>query len=83
MSQNKEVVILAEEIAKITKGFEELLSSGLKKEAIIALLRAMPGTNKMSQKKVMAVLENLGKLRKEFINEGQLEAKVAIRNLKK
>lgn len=81
--ETKEITILAEEISKIAKGFETLLSSGLKHEAIVALLQTMPGTNRMSKKKILAVLANLRGLKDQFINNEQLSAKISIRNLKK
>ena len=81
--ENKEVKILAEEISRVAKGMEELLSTGLKLEAIVALLQAMPGMNRMSKKKLMAILTNLKDLKKNFVNEKQLQAKLAINSLKK
>lgn len=60
--------VLAASIVKIADGFESLLKTPLKEEAIIALLHSMPGvTSYVSKGQIKLVLTNLKRLKAWYI----------------
>ncbi len=59
--------VLADSIIKIAKAFESLLTGPLTQDAIIALLRDMPGMQGIGKGEVKLVLNNLKKLRSYYV----------------
>ncbi len=61
--------ILAESIVKIANGFEGLLNTPLNEDAIVALLKDMPGTNQLSKSDIRSVLQNLKTLKGYYLRQ--------------
>lgn len=59
--------VLAESIIKIASAFESLLKGPLTQDAIIALLRDMPGMPGISKREVRTILNNLKKLKSYYV----------------
>ena len=58
--------VLAAAILRIANGFQELVSQGLTKKAIIVLIQNMRGVD-VSQRDIETVLDNLPKLASYYI----------------
>jgi hypothetical protein len=74
--------ILPEEIRKFTDQIEDLLSQGLTMEAVVSLIRGMPG-NRLSKSTIRKVLTDLKGLNKWYIDDTQLKSKKSLINLQK
>lgn len=61
--------ILAESIIKIADGFELLLTTKLNEDAIINLLKGMPGMAYVSKAEIRLVLTNLKRLKGWYIKK--------------
>jgi len=59
--------VLAEAIIKIANGFEKLLSTPLKEDAIVQLLMGMQGMAGISKGQVRLILKNLKRLKGWYI----------------
>ncbi len=79
----QEDILVPELIEKISRNLEDLLSQGLKRNAIASLLRGMKGTNRMSRKQLDLVLYNLQHLKEHYIDPDQLKSKKSMNSLKK
>ncbi len=63
--ESKEV--LAEAIIKIASGFEQLLNTQLKEQAIVQLLMGMSGMAGVSKSQITLILGNLKRLKAWYI----------------
>lgn len=59
--------VLASSIIRIASAFEKLMTSELKDDALIALLREMPGMNGIRKGEVKLILNNLKKLKSYYV----------------
>ena len=59
--------VLAEAIIKIANGFEKLLSTPLKEDAIVQLLMGMQGMAGISKGQVRLILKNLKRLKGWYV----------------
>ena len=59
--------ILAENIIKIANGFEQLLSTPLKEDAIVQLLMGMSGMAGVSKSQIRLILKNLKRLKAWYV----------------
>lgn len=59
--------VLAKSIIRIATAFEYLMTQELKQDALVALLRDMPGMQGIGKGEVNLVLHNLKKLRSYYI----------------
>lgn len=59
--------VLASSIIKIADAFEKLMSSELSQDALVALLRDMPGMAGVGKREVSLILSNLKKLKSYYI----------------
>ncbi len=60
--------VLADSIIRISKGFQQLISSGLTKNALIVLIQGMPGVH-LSKSDIQTVLDNLPKLASYYVKK--------------
>lgn len=59
--------VLAASIIKISRAFEILMTQELKQDALVALLRDMPGMAGIGKGEINLVLSNLKRLRSYYI----------------
>ena len=61
--------VLAESLIRIADGFDYLLKTSLTTNAIIVLLRAMPGMSQISGRDINLVLTNLPRLKGYYVRK--------------
>ena len=61
--------VLASSIVRISLALERLMSTELKQDALVALLRDMPGMMGIGKGEVNLILNNLKKLRSYYIKQ--------------
>lgn len=59
--------VLAENIIKIASGFEKLLNTSLKEDAIVQLLMGMSGMAGVSKSQIRLILKNLKRLKAWYV----------------
>jgi hypothetical protein len=59
--------VLADSIIRIANAFEKLMTSELRQDALVALLRDMPGMMGIGKGEVNLILNNLRKLKSYYI----------------
>lgn len=59
--------VLASSIIRIASAFEKLMTSELKQDALVALLRDMPGMMGIGKGEVNLILNNLKKLKSYYV----------------
>lgn len=60
--------VLAASIIKIASAFEQLMSSELRQDALVALLSNMRGMHTVGKREITLVLDNLKKLKSYYIH---------------
>lgn len=61
--------VLASSIIKIADGVEKLMTTELRQDALVALLRDMPGMQGIGKREVHLILNNLKKLKSYYVRK--------------
>lgn len=59
--------VLADAIIRIANAFEKLMSQELKQEALVALLKEMPGMTTVGKRDIALILTNLKRLKGYYV----------------